>query len=61
MRMVAEGKANNVIALGPGVSERTVEIHRGRAMTEMGAESLPHLVKLVLLADEAEAAKDSGR
>jgi len=48
MGMVVEGKANKVVASDLGVSERTVEIHRGRVMRKMRAESLPHLVRMVL-------------
>lgn len=51
MRMVAEGKANKVIAIDLGVSERTVEIHRARVMQKTGAESLPHLVRMVVEAE----------
>lgn len=48
MDQVAAGNANKVIAMNLDVSERTVEIHRARVMHKMGAESLPHLVRLVL-------------
>jgi FixJ family two-component response regulator len=48
MQMVADGKANKVIAADLGVSERTVEIHRARVMEKMLASSLPDLVKMVL-------------
>ena len=48
MDQVAAGCANKVIAMNLDVSERTVEIHRARVMHKMGAESLPHLVRLVL-------------
>lgn len=48
MRMVADGKANKVIALDLGVSERTVEIHRARVMEKMQASSLPDLVRMVV-------------
>jgi FixJ family two-component response regulator len=48
MSMVVNGKANKVIAIDLGVSERTVEIHRARVMEKMQASSLPDLVRLVL-------------
>jgi FixJ family two-component response regulator len=48
MSMVIEGKANKVIAIDLGVSERTVEIHRARVMEKMQASSLPDLVRMVL-------------
>jgi FixJ family two-component response regulator len=50
MEMVADGKANKVIAIDLGVSERTVEIHRARVMQKTGAESLAHLVRMVIQA-----------
>jgi two-component system, LuxR family, response regulator FixJ len=48
MEMVIDGMANKVIAIDLGVSERTVEIHRARVMQKMGAESLPHLVRMAI-------------
>jgi FixJ family two-component response regulator len=50
MELVTDGKANKVIAIDLGVSERTVEIHRARVMQKMGAESLPHLVRMAIQA-----------
>jgi len=49
MELVVAGRANKVIAADLGLSERTVEIHRARVMAKMVAESLPHLVQMVLL------------
>ena len=46
MDLVVAGKSNKVIALDLGISERTVEIHRGRVMRKMGVRSLAHLVAL---------------
>jgi FixJ family two-component response regulator len=51
MGLVVDGNSNKVIAIDLGVSERTVEIHRGRVMRKMGAESLPHLVRMVIEAN----------
>ena len=48
MTRVVQGQANKVIAIELGVSERTVEIHRSRVMQKMEADSLPHLVRMVL-------------
>ena len=49
MRLVVEGKANKVIAADLGISQRTVEIHRGRVMTKTKARSVPDLVRLALI------------
>jgi two-component system, LuxR family, response regulator FixJ len=49
MAFVADGRANKVIAIDLGLSERTVEIHRGNVMEKMGARSVAHLVKMHLL------------
>jgi two-component system response regulator FixJ len=46
--LVVEGKANKVVAIDLGLSERTVEIHRANVMEKMGARSVAHLVKMFL-------------
>lgn len=48
---VVEGLPNKAIAQDLDVTERTVEIHRSRAMAKMEAASLAGLVKLVLRAN----------
>jgi two-component system response regulator FixJ len=48
MGHVVDGKANKVIAIDLGLSERTVEIHRANVMDKMGARSVAHLVKMHL-------------
>jgi len=45
MRLVVEGKANKVIAAELGISQRTVEIHRGRVMRKTNAPSIADLVR----------------
>jgi FixJ family two-component response regulator len=46
MALVVDGKANKVIAIDLGLSERTVEIHRANVMEKMAARSVAHLVKM---------------
>ena len=54
MALVVDGKANKVIAIDLGLSERTVEIHRANVMEKMGARSVAHLVKMnLMIAGEA--------
>ncbi len=46
--LIVDGKANKVVAIDLGLSERTVEIHRGNVMEKMAARSVAHLVKMYL-------------
>jgi FixJ family two-component response regulator len=48
MALVVDGRANKVIAIDLGLSERTVEIHRANVMEKMDARSVAHLVKMHL-------------
>ena len=48
LKLVAEGRANKVIAGDLDLSQRTVEIHRARVMEKMHAKSLAHLVRMVI-------------
>ena len=48
MALVTQGKANKVIAADLNLSQRTVEIHRAHVMEKMGANSLAHLVRMVI-------------
>ena len=48
MALVTQGKANKVIAADLNLSQRTVEIHRAHVMEKMGANSLAHLVHMVI-------------
>ncbi len=47
MELVAAGSANKVIALDLNISERTVEVHRGRAMKKMSARSVAELIHML--------------
>lgn len=53
MEMMVNGKANKVIAIDLGISQRTVEIHRARVMEKMATNSLAHLVKMVVAVENA--------
>ena len=46
--LMVEGKANKVMSVDLGVSQRTVEIHRARVMEKMEARSLADLFRLSL-------------
>ena len=48
MDMIVQGKANKVIAIDLGVSQRTVETHRTRIMQKMEAKSLAELVQMAV-------------
>ncbi len=47
LELMALGRRNKVIARELGISHRTVEIHRGRAMRKTGARSLAELLVLL--------------
>ena len=53
LELIVEGKANKVVAIDLGLSERTVEIHRANVMEKMGARSVAHLVKMYLTLNES--------
>jgi RNA polymerase sigma factor (sigma-70 family) len=42
---VADGRMNKVIAADLGISERTVEVHRGQVMKKLGVRTLAQLVR----------------
>lgn len=46
MERVCEGHLNKVIAIDLGISERTVELHRGRVMKKTGVRTVPELVRM---------------
>ena len=43
---VANGEMNKVIAANLGISERTVEVHRGQVMKKLGVRTLAQLVRI---------------
>lgn len=48
---VAEGKMNKMIAAELGISERTVEVHRGQVMKKLGVGTLAQLVRIKIEMD----------
>ncbi|HKI74670.1 MAG TPA: LuxR C-terminal-related transcriptional regulator, partial [Pseudomonadales bacterium] len=46
MKMICEGKANKVVAIDLGISERTVELHRGHLMRKLRVRSIPELIEI---------------
>jgi RNA polymerase sigma factor (sigma-70 family) len=48
---VADGKMNKVIAMDLGISERTVEVHRGQMMKKLGAKTLARLVRIKIYSE----------
>jgi PAS domain S-box-containing protein len=59
MRLVVAGDANKVIARKLGLSVKTIEKHRSSLMKKLHVRSVPELVRLALLADEAAAAREA--
>ena len=51
LHLMVEGNANKVIAIDLDISQRTVEIHRARVMEKLEANSLAHLVRMVMAVD----------
>ncbi len=48
---LVDGHPNKVIAYHLGISPRTVEVYRAKAMTKMGAGSFAELVRMAMLAN----------
>lgn len=46
VEQVVRGLTNKAIAIGFGISEKTIKVHRGRAMTKVEADSLAQLVRM---------------
>ena len=53
---VADGHMNKLIATDLGISERTVEVHRGQVMKKLGVKTLAQLVRVKI---EAELAAEA--
>ncbi|MFK7886152.1 MAG: response regulator transcription factor [Gammaproteobacteria bacterium] len=51
LAMVADGKANKVVAMDLNISQRTVEIHRAHVMEKMQVTSLAQLIRQLHRAD----------
>lgn len=54
LAMVADGKANKVVAMDLDISQRTVEIHRANVMEKMGVSSLAQLIRRLHAAEYFE-------
>ena len=52
VELVSDGSSNKSIANELGISERTVEVHRFRAMRKLGVRTLAQLVRLQIDADQ---------
>ena len=53
---VADGQMNKVIAADLGISERTVEVHRGQVMKKLGVRTLAQLVRAKIDMEQSAAA-----
>jgi len=51
LRHVVAGRLNKQIAADLGTAEKTIKVHRARAMEKMGATSLAELVRITVAAD----------
>ncbi len=58
VELVAAGLPNKEVAFRLGISLRTVEGHRARAMRKLGVRTLPELVRLLLASDPADRRRD---
>jgi two-component system response regulator FixJ len=53
---VADGQMNKVIAADLGISERTVEVHRGQVMKKLDVRTLAQLVRVKIEMEQSAAA-----
>ena len=51
LKGLLDGRPNKVIAYDLGISPRTVEVYRAKAMTKMGATSVAELVQMAIRAN----------
>ena len=51
LKGLLDGRPNKVIAYDLGISPRTVEVYRAKAMTKMGATSFAELVQMAIRAN----------
>jgi len=58
MEHIFRGRLNKQIAVGLGIHEKTVKVHRARVMPKMGVRSVAELVQL---AARAEQRRNSSR
>lgn len=56
-RWVVRGLLNKQIAAAIGIGEKTVKVHRARAMTKMRADSVASLVRMIDALDEPAGAR----
>lgn len=59
LQYVVAGRLNKQIATELGISEKTIKVHRARAMEKMGVASLAELVRITVEADVGAVAEDS--
>lgn len=58
MQHVVAGRLNKQIAADLGIAEKTIKVHRARAMEKMGVASLAELVRITFEADVGAIAED---
>lgn len=49
LRLVVDGKDNRAVGEELGISPRTVEVHKARVMSKLGARNLAELMRIVIL------------
>lgn len=55
MQLVATGKSNKLIARELAISEKTVQVHRYRAMEKMGVHSATEVARMMMQTQETSA------